>query len=76
MALLNNFKQGRDTKWTNGLVARFVNLLNKNILAEMEKSYKHHLGGVWTDPYNQIGLMALAYKNVVVLENSITTTTN
>ena len=75
MALLNNFQRGRDVKWQNDPAGHFVNNLHNEIVVEMEKGgYKHHLGGASTDPFDQIGLMAVAYKHAIITENSITST--
>ena len=77
MALLNNFRRGRDVKWQNDPAAHFVNNLRPEIVVEMEKcGYKHHLGGASVDPFDQIGLMAVAYKHAIIAENSITSTKN
>ena len=66
LSLLNNFTKTRGTQWVNDPAGYFVNNLLPEILLEVEKEgYKHHLGRSSTDPYDQIGLMATAYKHAM-----------
>ena len=73
--MLNDFNKTRGAQWVNDPTGHFVNNLLLAILLEVEKGgYKHRLGRSSTDPYNQIGLMATAYKHAMIAEGSIQST--
>ena len=72
MALLNNFRTGKDVNWSHDPAAHFVNNLDSPIRTKMEENkYTDHLGLAPTTPFDQICLMQKAYSHAILAENSI-----